>query len=469
MSANYEVPAAAERAAAVHGGDSGVAALARRFPKDFVWGVATSAYQIEGATREGGRQDSIWDTFCRRPGVIKDGTSGDGACDHYHRMPADVALIASLNVTAYRFSIAWPRVQPTGAGPWNETGFDFYSRLLDALLERGIAPHVTLYHWDLPQALQDRGGWPDRRTAHRFVDYAAEVGRRFGDRAASITTHNEPWVVASLGHELGIFAPGQKSRRAALQASHHLLLSHGWALQALRADGCKAPLGIVLNQSPTYPATDSPADEARARIEDGMLVRWYMDPLFLGEYPQDVLAHVGADAPQIESGDLATIRQPLDYLGINYYTRAVASAGDRYVPGTDGHDLTDMGWEIYPSGLSELLLRLNNDYPLPPVYITENGAAFKNALEGGRVADDDRIAYLRSHIAAVADCRDFNVDVRGYFVWSLLDNFEWADGYSKRFGIVHVDYATQLRTLKDSAHWYGALCAEARLGSAAGP
>lgn len=434
-------------------------ALAASFAEGFTWGTATSAFQIEGAAQEEGRGESIWDRFCRVPGAIADGSNGDVACDHYHRLEADLDLLRDLGVGAYRFSIAWPRVQPDGAGAWNEAGFAFYERVVAGLLQRGIAPHVTLYHWDLPQALQDHGGWVSRATVAHFVAYAREVGRRLGDRVASITTFNEPWVVATLGHEAGIFAPGLHSRKAAAQVAHHLLLAHGLALQALRADGLRCALGIVLNQAPTHAATSDPADVAQARLEDGLLVRWYMDPLLLGHYPADVLARLGADAPEIRAGDLATIRQPLDFLGLNYYTRNVANAGGVIPPARLGAPLTDMGWEIYPAGLRELLVRHRADYPLPPVYIMENGAAFPDPAVDGFVDDADRVAYLHAHITAVAEAMAAGVDVRGYFVWSLLDNFEWASGYAKRFGIVHVDYATQQRTPKRSAHWYRALLA----------
>lgn len=444
------------------------AALTARFPANFVWGVATSAYQIEGAAHEDGRGDSIWDEFCRRPGAIKDGSSGERACDHYHRVAEDVDLIASLGVNAYRFSIAWPRVQPFGTGGWNERGFDFYDRLIDGLLERGVAPHITLYHWDLPQALQESGGWMNRDTVARFAEYAAEVARRFGSRAASIATHNEPWVVATLGHEAGIFAPGLKSRKSAMQVAHHLLVSHGVALQALRAQHCAAPLGIVLNQSPIHPATDCPADLAKARLDDGLTIRWYMDALLRGNYPDDILEFLGDDAPRVTAGDMETIRQPLDFLGINYYTRNLSGSGTPLAPVESGKDATDMGWEVFPRGLSELLMRLQADYRLPPVYITENGAAYRDRLVDGRVADAARIRYLQSHIAAMADALEHGVDVRGYFVWSLVDNFEWADGYTRRFGLVFVDYATQRRTLKDSALWYRAFCSLARAASSIG-
>jgi beta-glucosidase len=456
---SYERPADA-----VPGLEAG--ALAQRFPGNFAWGVATSAYQVEGAARDDGRGDSIWDEFCRRPGAIRDGSSGERACDHYHRVAEDIGLIASLGVNAYRFSLAWPRVQPLGAGAWNDKGFAFYDRLIDGLLERGVAPYLTLYHWDLPQALQEGGGWLSRDTVGRFADYAAEVARRFGDRAASIATHNEPWVVAILGHEAGIHAPGLKSRKAAMQVAHHLLLSHGLALQAMRTQHCRAPLGIVLNQAPIHPATDSPQDLARARLDDGLTIRWYMDALLRGCYPEDVLAFLGEDAPRLAPGDMAAIRQPLDFLGINYYTRHLSGTGAPLDPVESGRELTDMGWEVFPGGLSELLLRLRADYRLPPLYITENGAAYRDRLVDGRVADADRIRYLHSHIAALADALASGVDVRGYFVWSLLDNFEWADGYSKRFGLVFVDYDTQQRTLKDSALWYRQFCSRA---GASGP
>ena len=428
--------------------------LLAAFPPDVVWGVATSAYQIDGAADADGKGASIWDRFCRVPGAIADGSDGDTACDHYHRWQEDLELIASLGVDAYRFSLSWPRIRPTGAGAWNGKGLDFYDRLVDGLLARGIQPHLTLNHWDLPAELQARGGWAARDTVHRFVEYAQGVAARMGDRVATITTHNEPWVIATLGHETGVFAPGVKDRAAAMQASHNLLLSHGLALQALRAQGCKARLGIVLNLSPIAPATSSPEDVARARLDDGTSVRWYMDPLFKGAYPQDVLDHLGPDAPQIEAGDLQHIATPMDFLGVNYYTRSVVSAAGNWDVKTSGKALTDMGWEIYPEGLTELLLRLHHDYRVPPLYIKENGAAFKDVLEGGQVHDTERSDYIARHIAAVGDALQQGVPMAGYMVWSLLDNFEWASGYDKRFGIVHVDYATQARTPKDSALWY---------------
>ena len=428
--------------------------VAKRFPSDFVWGVATSAFQIEGTTAGDGRGPSIWDEFCEQPGVILDGSNGRDACQHVQRWESDLDLIASLGINHYRFSISWPRVQPEGQGAWNEAGLAFYDRLVDGMLARGIQPHVTLYHWDLPSGLQAQGGWQSRETVAHFVDYARKIGALLGDRSASIATHNEPWVVATLGHQHGIFAPGLRDRRAATQVSHHLLVSHGDALTALRADGVRCPLGIVLNQAPVHAATALVEDRLRAQLEDGELVRWYMDPLMKGAYPADVLAHLGTDAPKILSGDFARIGVPLDFLGINYYTRNIAIAGGRYDPTSSGLELTDMGWEVFPAGLTELLTRLHRDYQLPPIYITENGAAYPDECVAGVVDDAARVRYLDAHIQAVATARDAGVDVRGYFAWSLLDNFEWAHGYTKRFGIVHVDYATQQRTPKASALWY---------------
>lgn len=435
-----------------------VAELRRRFPTDFVWGVATSAFQIEGAARTDGKGPSIWDEFCRVPGAIADGGNGDIACDHYHRWESDLDLIAEIGVTAYRFSISWPRVQPSGTGAVNQQGLAFYDRLVDGLLKRGIRPYITLYHWDLPAELQRRdGGWSSRDTAYRFADYAQIVTRHLGDRVASIATHNEPWVSAVLGYERGVFAPGVRDRRVAYQASHHLLLSHGLAVQAMRAIGTQAESGIVLNMSPVYPATDSSLDVHQARLEDGRLIRWYADAIFKGRYPADILDHLGEDAPLIQSGDAELIAQPCDFLGINYYHPTVSSSSNPAAPATRGASVTDMGWEVAPHRLAELLMRLQRDYQLPPIFITENGAAYRDSVVDGRVEDELRRQYIESHVLAVAQAMEQGVNAKGYFVWSLLDNFEWAEGYSKRFGIVHVDYDTQRRTLKRSAQWYRSL------------
>ncbi len=433
-------------------------ALCRRFPPGFVWGVASSAYQIEGAAAVDGKGPSIWDEFCQRPGVIADGSSGAVACDHYHRLDADLDLLTELSVDAYRFSISWPRIQPAGAGALNETGLAFYERLVDGLLSRNIKPYVTLYHWDLPAALQRaQGGWAARDTAYRFRDYAAVVAQRLGDRVASFATHNEPWVTATLGHELGLFAPGIRNRAVASQVSHHCLLSHGLAAQALRAVRATTPVGIVLNLSPVTHATQSGADVAQAALEDGLLVRWYMDALLKGVYPADVLAHLASDAPRVESGDMQLIAQPLDFLGVNYYYPTIVHAGKPASPAAPGAPITDMGWEVAPASLTGLLARLARDYALPPLMVTENGAAYRDRVENGRVEDEARRQYLESHVRAAADAVERGVDLRGYFVWSLLDNFEWASGYDKRFGLYYVDYATQARIAKSSSAWYARL------------
>jgi beta-glucosidase len=431
-------------------------AAAKDFPADFVWGVATSAFQIEGAHDVDGKGPSIWDSFCRQPGVIADNSNGDVACEHYTRWEEDLDMIQSLGVDAYRFSVSWPRVMPTGQGDWNEAGLAFYEKLVDGLLARGMKPYLTLYHWDLPQALQDIGGWGNRVTVERFVEYAVGIAKRLGDKVVSIATHNEPWVVAQLGHESGVFAPGLKDRKLAAQVSHHLLLSHGMAITAMRALKLKASLGIVLNMAPMYPATDSDADRTAARLEDGKLRRWYMDPLFEGRYPQDVLDYLGHDAPYVEAGDMARIQVPIDFVGINYYSRGMISAAGPVDNKTSGLELTDMGWEVYPQGLTDLLVSIKRDYPgAKRLYITENGGAFPDPVgTDGQVHDADRTRYLDTHIAAVGDAIAQGVPMAGYMVWSLMDNFEWASGYAKRFGIVHVDYATQQRTPKDSALAY---------------
>lgn len=429
-------------------------ALAQSFPPDFVWGVATSAAQIEGAAFEDGKGASIWDHFCRQPGRIQDASNIDIACDHYHRYRDDVALMQRMGLDCYRFSFAWPRLQPLGQGGWNEAGFGFYDRLIDALLESGLRPHATLYHWDLPQALEEaRGGWLSRDVVARFADYAAEVARRFGSRLSSIATHNEPWCTATLGYETGQFAPGHKSRAESLQVAHHLMLSHGDAVAAMRAV-TQTPLGIVLNHTPAFPAQPTEADRRAARIEDGLGVRWYMDPIFRGHYPADAWAHVGADAPGILTGDMARIGQPLDFLGINFYTRGLFDATGRPVQGPGRRGFTDMGWEIVPEVFAQHLVRLAREYSPPPMYITENGMANADRVLDGRVPDTERIAYLSAHLQALSVAMSLGADVRGYFYWSLLDNFEWNSGYAKRFGLVHVDYDTQTRLPKDSAHWY---------------
>lgn len=418
-------------------------------PPSFFWGGATSAYQIEGATQEDGRGVSIWDTFANQPGKTNNGESGAVACDHYHRWQSDLDMIQSLGLEAYRFSVAWPRIQPFGHGAVNEKGLDFYERLVDGLLERGIAPHMTLYHWDLPQALQDRGGWLNRQTAHAFADYAEIVTRRLGDRVQSIATHNEPWCTAFFGHSSGMFAPGIAEPELLPNVAHHLMLSHGLAMDRMRALNTKAKLGIVLNQSPVSRATDSQADRDLQALSWAGLVQLYMHPLFKKSYPE-VKGFTGPT--NIQAGDMDIIGQPMDFLGVNYYSRAWVSMDN--IPAPNAMGVTDMGWEIYPQGLTELLCQINAEYKIPPVYITESGVACADKLVDGAVDDANRIHYMQTHLQAMNEAVARGVDVRGFFYWSLMDNYEWNSGYDKRFGIVHVDYATQTRTPKASAYWY---------------
>jgi beta-glucosidase len=444
--------------------------LAGRFPPGFLWGTATASYQIEGATREDGRGESIWDRFSHTPGNVHDGDTGDVACDHYHRWSEDVALMGDLGVNAYRFSTAWPRILPAGTGRANEAGLAWYERLVDALLAAGIEPWVTLYHWDLPQALQDRGGWAARETVDAFAAYADVVARRLGDRVAGWITHNEPWVAAFAGHHQGRHAPGLADLGTALQVAHHLLLSHGRAVAALRAASPGARAGITLNLSSVRPATAAPEDAAAARRADGNLNRWFLDPVFGRGYPADMVAVYGERMPAVEPGDLAEIAAPLDFLGVNSYfptyVRA-AQAGPGRELGTAqltstelaerGFEITEMGWPVVPDGLRELLVGVHETYRPPAMYVTENGAAFHDEVVGGAVHDPRRTAYLAGHLEAVAQAIEAGAPVNGYFAWSLLDNFEWAHGYSKRFGIIYVDYPAQRRILKDSGRWYRAL------------
>jgi beta-glucosidase len=443
-----------------------------RFPDGFLWGAATAAYQIEGAARDDGRGPSIWDTFSRTPGRVVHGHTGDVACDHYHRYRDDVALMADLGLAAYRFSIAWPRIQPDGTGPVEPRGLDFYDRLVDALRSAGIEPLVTLYHWDLPQTLEDRGGWTSRETSEAFAEYAQAVHARLGDRVRIWTTLNEPWCSAYLGYAAGRHAPGRQDPAAAFQAVHHLLLGHGLAVQALRAAGAET-LGITLNPASVFPADEQDADDlAAVRLVDGLHNRIFFDPLLRGSYPEDVLEHVARFTPTsyIRPEDLEITSAPIDLLGVNYYSPTyVASrsgtAGSAEHPGTEGIDflpppgpVTDMGWQIEPVTLQRLLERIATDYPGVPLVITENGAAYATGPvqgDGGpRVPDTDRIRYIDGHLRAAHAAIESGVDLRGYFVWSLMDNYEWAFGYDKRFGIVHVDYRTQARLPKDSALWY---------------
>lgn len=442
------------------------------FPPGFSFGVATAAYQIEGAVAEDGRGDSVWDTFCRRPGVIKDGHTGDIADDHYHRWREDVALMADLGITTYRFSIGWPRVQPGGSGPANEAGLDFYDQLTDALLAAGITPMPTLFHWDLPQPLEDAGGWLARDTAARFAEYAALAAGRLADRIGTWITLNEPFVVMAFGYALGVHAPGRALLLGALPTAHHQLLGHGLATQALRAAGVSQVL-ITNNYSPAWPASGSPADTAAASAWDTLQNRLFTDPVLAGSYPDLSGFGLGAAVPDfVRDGDLAAISAPIDGLGVNYYmpTKVAAAAEpDSPLPfemqRIEGYPVTAFGWPVVPAALTELLVQLRDRYGdrLPPVYITENGCSMPDKLAAdGTVDDNDRICYLDAHIRAVADAIAAGVDVRGYLAWTLMDNFEWSEGYHQRFGLVRVDFETLRRTPKASYYWYRDLIAAAQ-------
>jgi beta-glucosidase len=439
-----------------------MAAAARPFPDGFAWGAATSAYQIEGAVREDGRGESIWDVFVRRPGAVLDGSDGDVAADHYHRYREDVELLRQLRLGAYRFSIGWPRVVPTGSGAVNAAGLDFYERLVDALLEAGIEPWATLYHWDLPQPLEERGGWRDRATVDRFTEYALAVHERLGDRVPVWLVLNEPWCSAFLGYATDVHAPGACDPAGAVVAAHHLLLAHGRTVRALRSAGARG-LGSAINLVPVRPAAQTEADVDAARRIDGLQNRLWLDALLRGRYPDDVVADLAAvtDLAHVRDGDLAEIAAPIDLLGINYYySWAVAGDGEprrpsewvgsehvRFVP--QPLPVTSMDWAVDAAGLTATLGRVAELAPELPLAITENGAAYPRALD-----DRDRLAYLDAHLRALHDAIAGGVDVRGYMAWSLLDNFEWGWGYSQRFGVVDVDYETQRRTPRASAWWY---------------
>jgi beta-glucosidase len=441
-----------------------------RFPAGFLWGAATSAYQIEGAVSEDGRGVSIWDTYAHTPGRVVNGETGDVAADHYHRYLEDVSIMRELGLSAYRCSLSWPRIQPGGRGPANERGLDFYRRVFDALLEAGIEPYPTLFHWDLPQELQDAGGWPVRDTAYRFAEYAGIVFDALGDRVRHWLTLNEPWCAAFLGYGLGRHAPGIHDGQEAVAAAHHLMLAHGLSVSRLRESRPGSQIGIVLNVEPHLPASGSPEDVAAAALADGMHNRIFLEPVLRGRYPDDILDHLAArvDLGHIHDEDLDVISAPLDVLGVNFYrpTRIAARRdpapegwsawpGDEMVePVPQDREHTAMGWPVVPEAFKDLLLRLGSEYPGIPMIVTENGAAYDDRLEGGVVRDTDRIGYLDRHLRALHGALDAGIDVRGYFVWSLLDNFEWAEGYSKRFGIVYVDYETLERIPKASARWY---------------
>ncbi|PVG84554.1 beta-glucosidase [Nocardioides gansuensis] len=466
------------------------------FPSGFLWGASTAAYQIEGATDEDGRTPSIWDTFSRVPGAVVNGDTGDVACDHYHRMPEDVALMKSLHLNAYRFSVAWPRVRPD-AGSLNPKGIDFYKRLVDELLAHEITPWLTLYHWDLPQVLEDAGGWTSRDTAYRFADYALSLHDELGDRVPFWTTMNEPWCSAFLGYTGGQHAPGRQEGVAGLVAAHHLMLGHGLVVDELRRRGTTADLGITLNFTVVDPIDpDDERDRDAARRIDGLFNRVFLEPIFRGHYADDLLADTGhltwRGRPWqevVQDGDLDLISTPLDVLGVNYYHPDAVSGHPHddvlgsaiehaprpvrtpFVGCEDvtmprrGLPVTAMDWEVQPEALTRLLVRLHTDYGVPPMYITENGAAYDDTVgDDGRVHDPDRVDYYDGHLRAAHAAMEAGVDMRGYFAWSLMDNFEWAYGYSKRFGLVHVDYETQARTPKTSALFLADVASTGRLG-----
>lgn len=451
--------------------------LQKAFPADFLWGAATSAYQIEGATDEDGRGPSIWDAFARLPGATYQGEAGDRTTDHYHRMAEDVALMATLNLRAYRFSLSWSRILPQGVGAVNTRGLDFYDRLVDQLLEKQICPVVALYHWDLPLALQECGGWKNRQTAEAFAGYAEIVARRLGDRVSWWITLNEPWCSAYLGYGIGQHAPGECDLQGAVNAGHHLLLAHAKATARLRANVQRsARIGIALNLTPVSVVDADAAVEEGAERADVLSNRWFLDPLFWGSYPERLFRDLAVHPPLIEGGDMALISTPIDFLGVNYYFRTLlrarrgigreqpASEGYEQVVPVPGATYTDMAWEIYPQGIRDVLLRVQRDYSPLLILVAENGAAFVDRWDGSdQIPDFRRVQYLRDHIQELEKVYMQGVPLCGYFVWSFLDNYEWVDGYSKRFGLVYVDYATQRRIVKESGHWYAAfIAAQAR-------
>ncbi len=434
------------------------------FPKAFTWGAATASYQIEGAWKEDGKGESIWDRFTHQPHRILNGDTGDIACDHYHHMLEDVTLMKDLGLQSYRFSISWPRILPDGTGRVEPRGLDFYDRLVDELLNTGIRPNATLNHWDFPQALQDKGGWANRASADWFTDYARVVFEKLADRIPQWATHNEPFVVAFSGYGDGSFAPGIASYHQALQATHHLHLAHGQTVQLYHQFGYPGEIGIVLNLAPFKPKTDDPADVAAAIRIEMFINQLFMDPIFKGQYPDELMAWLDGMTPEIQDGDMGVINQPIDFLGVNYYFSQIASFNPHGLfklktePKVDpGWTITDKGWGICPSGLTELLTQIQEDYTLPPLYITENGTALGEPVDDtGFVNDQGRINYLRAHFQAAHQAIQKGVDLRGYYVWSLMDNFEWAEGYDLRFGLINVNFndPERKRTPKASFEWY---------------
>jgi beta-glucosidase len=449
----------------------------RPLPPAFLWGAATSSFQIEGAVTEDGRGESVWDRYSRQPGAIADGSDATVACDHYHRWREDLGLLRELSLNAYRFSVAWPRVLPEGTGATNGKGLDFYDRLVDGCLEHGLRPMATLFHWDLPQALQERGGFAARDCVGAFEHYTDVVTRRLGDRVKDWVTINEPWCFAVLGHVHGVQAPGLKDWKLGLRVAHHLMLGHGRAVPIIHGNSAGSRAGIVVILSPSMPASDSEADVTAARAFDGEFHRWYLDPLHGRGYPADKVAeYTAAGHTQqlefVEKGDLDTIATPTDFLGINYYSRAIVRSKavpeeqnrPRLIPEPLPSNRTDMGWEVYPQGLRDALVHVHREYGPRRLFVTENGAAYATGPGAdGRVHDEPRRAYLEGHLNACLDAIDAGVPLEGYYVWSLLDNFEWSHGYEKRFGLVHVDFTTQKRTMKDSGRWLGRVLREKHL------
>ena len=463
----------------------GDGALAARFPAGFSWGAATSSYQVEGSTDADGRGPSIWDTFVAEPGRVVDGSNGDKAIDSYNNIEGDLALIGELGLDSYRFSLSWPRVCPEGGSRVNQAGLDYYSALVDALLEADVTPWVTLYHWDLPQALEDAGGWPERGTAERFGEFARVAHAALGDRVKHWITVNEPWCSAFLGYASGEHAPGRREPAASIAAAHHLMVGHGLAARAIKEADAEATVSIGLNFYPVYAASDAPADVDAARRIDGVQNRWFTDAAIKGSYPRDVVEDFKAvtDFSFVEPGDMELINAPLDCLSVNFYSQftvtgaeggaasasaAPTNAGSAWPANghvgfvSTGLPQTDMGWEIAPQGLTETLKRLHANYPEVTLAVTENGAAFPDKLVEGQVADSERLGYLRDHLDACADAIEAGTPLVAYFAWSLADNFEWAWGYTKRFGLVYVDFETGQRVVKDSGRWYGDLVRQAR-------
>jgi beta-glucosidase len=439
--------------------------MMRKFPNNFLWGSATSSYQIEGAANEDGKGESIWDRFSNTPGKILNGDHGDVAINHYHRYEEDIRMMKELQLQSYRFSVSWPRIFPDGIGKPNIKGLDFYKRVIDSLHQNDIDPMLTLYHWDLPQALQDKGGWLNRDIVEYYVEYATYLFKELGDVVPSWITHNEPWVASFKGYADGEHAPGYTDIQSYIKASHHLNLSHGKVVDAFREQSItNGNIGITLNLTPGYPVGGLSEEQPAATIWDGFMNRWFLDPVLKGEYPQDIvdIYSKSFDLSFIEAGDLQRINRPIDFLGVNYYSVATIKAGNEGlfnflgIEGINsGRPKTAMGWDIYPNGLKELLIRIKNDYGDIPLIITENGAAFEDKVEeDGSIIDEERIQYLREHLIACYEAIQYEVNLKGYYLWSMFDNFEWAFGYQRRFGMVYIDYATQKRTTKKSAHWY---------------